>query len=321
MEQEKNDTAKVDDAARKTANCVYKYLFKNAPIRLVTTKLESGWKEMTEFHQYPLPVLRLLGEFAAGTLLLVSTIKFEGSVVLQLKGSGLIELLIVEVKNGRQIRAMAKIKSDVMVPDGITLQELINADNKGRCAMILDPAGRKPHEQPYMGVVALQGDTPAEILENYMANSEQLQTRLVLAADQDKIAGMLLQRMPEAGGEEVRDIDEDAWNRDCQLLATVKEGELLTPNSIEELVGKVYWQEELVRLAISAADFYCGCTREKTDNMLRSLGRKELEDILREEGKVEVRCHFCNKVQTYSEADVDALFAEEDKAATGKTDA
>ncbi len=293
-----------------TQNGVYKSIFKNAPIRLAVTDMTEGWPEMTEFHKYPLPVLVMLGEFAAGTLLLASTIKFEGSVVLQIQGSGPVSFLIVEVKNSCEIRCMAKVRNDAEVKHNAQVQDLINVDGKGKCVMILDPISRKENEPPYQGVVELKGLTVADILENYMLTSEQLQTRLKLAADKTRIAGILLQKMPETGGDVNVPKDTDAWNRNCQLLSTVKQKELLKPNHMPKLLHSVFWQEALLELSFTAVKFACGCTREKTDNMLRSLGQQEVEDILKAEGKVEVRCHFCNKVQTYTPEQAEALFTE-----------
>ncbi|MCD8339714.1 MAG: Hsp33 family molecular chaperone HslO, partial [Burkholderiales bacterium] len=207
-----------------------------------------------------------------------------------------------------EVRCMAKVRNGAKVKRNASVQEMINPDGKGRCAMILDPVGRRDDEPPYQGIVALQGDCVADILENYMLNSEQLETRLKLAADKTRIAGILLQKMPESESSLSPEQDSDAWTRNCQLLSTVTAKELLKPNHLPKLLHNVFWQEDLIELSFNPVEFTCGCTREKTDNMLRSLGQQEVEDILKAEGKVEVRCHFCNKVQTYTKEQAEALF-------------
>ncbi len=294
-------------------NSVYKYIFKNAPLRLVGAEMHDGWKEMIQFQHLPPAIVKLLGEFTAGTLLLASTIKFDGSVMLQVQGSGAIGLLVVEIRGGTQIRAMAKVRIDAVITENSSVQELINADNDGKCIMVLDPKDRKQDEAPYQGIVELKGNSVSEILENYMRTSEQLDTRIVLAANEEKIAGILLQKMPESGGKEAANEDADAWDRTCQLLNTATQKELLTPYYLPELIGKIFWQEDVAALGSKAVEFSCTCDREKTDNLLRSLGRADLEDILKTEGKIEVRCQFCNRVQLYTAEDVGKLFPEKDE--------
>ncbi len=294
-------------------NSVYKYIFRNAPLRLVGAEMHDGWKEMIQFQHLPPAIVKLLGEFTAGTLLLASTIKFDGAVMLQIQGSGAIGILVVEIRGGTQIRAMTKVRVDAVISENTPIQELINADNEGKCIMVLDPKDRKQDEPSYQGIVELKGNSVSEILENYMRTSEQLDTKIVLAADGEKIAGILLQKMPESGGKEAANEDADAWDRSCQLLNTATQKELLTPYYLPELIGKIFWQEDIADLGSKAVEFSCTCSRDKTDDLLRSFQKAELEEILKTEGKIEVKCQFCNQVQTYTADDIKALFADKDE--------
>ena len=164
-------------------NRMIKFLFEGAPVRGACVQMAEEWQEMIKFHHYPENVAALLGQFTAGALLLSSTIKFEGSLILQVKGSGPIAFIYAEVRNPMSVRAMAEIREGAEIKPEMDLQELINKDGKGLCALILDPKDRRPGVQPYQGMVSLESNSVAENLENYMAKSEQLETKLYLAAD------------------------------------------------------------------------------------------------------------------------------------------
>ena len=181
-------------------NRMIKFLFEGAPVRGACVQMAEEWQEMIKFHHYPENVAALLGQFTAGALLLSSTIKFEGSLILQVKGSGPIAFIYAEVRNPMSVRAMAEIREGAEIKPEMDLQELINKDGKGLCALILDPKDRRPGVQPYQGMVSLESNSVAENLENYMAKSEQLETKLYLAADSKKLGGLVIQKMPSVGG-------------------------------------------------------------------------------------------------------------------------
>lgn len=290
-------------------NRMIKFLFEGAPVRGACVQMAEEWQEMIQFHHYPENVAALLGQFAAGALLLSSTIKFEGSLILQVKGSGPIALIYAEVRNPMSVRAMAEIREGAEIKPDMDLQELINKDGKGLCALILDPKDRRPGVQPYQGIVPLESSSVAENLENYMAKSEQLETKLYLAADSKKIGGLVIQKMPSVGGNVTEISDPDAWGRILQLAHTVKADELLNVPATE-LLHRLFWQEKLVPVAETDITFECNCSRDRTDSMLLQLGKTECEDILKAEGKIEVTCRFCNRKQVYTPEQVAALFVE-----------
>jgi molecular chaperone Hsp33 len=288
---------------------ITKFLDEAGSVRGEIVSLEDEWQKMTAFQHYPLPVSRLLGEFTAGAVLLSGTIKFNGALILQVKGDGPVKMVVVEVRSNGTVRAMAKLAEGAEIAEDAGLQSLINRNGRGQCAIILDPYDRIPGTQPYQGVVALTGDRVASVLEGYMRQSEQLETSLWLTATDKKLAGLLVQKMPGIGGTAKGGSDEDTYNRLTQLAATITDKELLgLPRT--EVLRRLFWQESIRSLEEKAMKFDCNCTRERTDAMLKSLGRKELEDILRDEGKIQVTCQFCNKTQTYSPEDVALLFED-----------
>ena len=181
----------------------------------------------------------------------------------------------------------------------------------------LDPRTRSPSRQPYQGIVPFEGDSVAQVLEHYMGRSEQVPTRLWLAADASRATGLLLQRLPEEGGR-AAPVDADGWNRLCRLADTLQAPELLAlPAS--QVLHRLFWQEPLHGFDQRACHFACSCSRDKVASMLRMLGEAEVVSIITERGAVEVRCEFCNLAYGFDAVDCAALFTgEEPHSAPGQ---
>ncbi|MFO0102457.1 MAG: Hsp33 family molecular chaperone HslO [Betaproteobacteria bacterium] len=288
-----------------------KFLLSDAPVRGEVVRLAEVWQQVIEHHDYPAPVLALLGQMTAAAALLAANSKFNGALSRQIEGDGPVRLLVVECQPDFRLRATAKLRADAPVPADATLRTLVNAQGQGRCAITLDPQDRQPGQQPYQGIVSLTGDSIAHALESYMRQSEQLDTRLWLAADARAASGVLLQKLPAEGGRAAQARDTDAWDRTTTLAGTLTPPELLD-NDTEQLVRKLFWQERLEHGAAFAPRFECRCSRGRIGRMLLSLGRGEVEDILREQDRVEVTCDFCNQVQSFDAVDVGQLFATGD---------
>ncbi|VVC84162.1 Hsp33 family molecular chaperone HslO [Sideroxydans sp. CL21] len=273
-----------------------RFLFEHAPIRGEIVCLDAVWQNVIERHNYP-PVLRdLMGELCAAAVLLAATLKLKGSMILQIHGKGAVKLLVVECSGDLEVRATAKWEGDLLRG---TLQELVG---DGRFVITLDP---KDGNQAYQGIVALEGENVAEILQNYMTRSEQLETRLWLAADGKSAAGMLLQKLPE----QPESLDDDAWGRAAQIADTLKPEELLNVPA-SELVHLLYHEEDIRLFDAQDVVFRCTCSRENVARMLRMLGRGEVESIIAERGDVEVHCEFCNQRYVFDRVDADAVFAD-----------
>jgi molecular chaperone Hsp33 len=297
------------------ADTLLRFLFHDAPVRGEVVRLQASWRQMVANHRYPAPVARLLGEMTAAAALLAANIKFDGALILQIQGNGPVRLLVVEVQPGMRLRATAKLRETAVIGEDATLQQLTNPNGEARCAITLDPTGRRPGQQPYQGVVPLAGETIAEVLENYLRQSEQTESRLWLAADESAAAGVLLQKLPQEGG--VAKPDVDAWQRAGALTATLTREELLTLEA-EALAHRLYWEERLEHFPPAAPRFECNCSRERSGRMLLALGRDEAESILAERGDVEITCDFCNARYAFDAVDVGHLFAS---GATREADA
>ena len=203
--------------------------------------------------------------------LLATNIKFNGALIMQVYGDGPLQLLVVECQSDLSLRATAKVR-DEPIADDIELQDLLNRGGGGRFAITLDPTDPMPGQQPYQGIVPLEGSSVAEVLQTYMRQSEQLETRLWLASGSQSASGLLLQRLPDSGGMMVEASDEDVWSRLIALASTVRSDELLGL-APDHLLERLFWQESLVHHTRLTPRFACTCSRERIAKMLISLGQ------------------------------------------------
>ncbi len=290
-----------------------KFMFNSAPVRGEIVALHSTWREVLARRDYPAPIRTVLGEMMAAAALLSANLKFDGALVMQIHGDGPVKMLVVQCNSDLTMRATATVIGDI-APDA-TLTDLVNRGGGGRCAITLDPTDKMPGQQPYQGVVPLSDEngplnSMALILEQYMRKSEQLDTRLWLAADEEHAVGMLLQKLPGDGGIQPHpgEHDADTWDRVCHLGGTLTQTELLAADS-ETLLRRLFWQENLRRFEPATTRFLCTCSRGKVGSMLRMLGRDEVDSIIEERGDVEVHCEFCNERYEFDTVDVAQLFA------------
>ncbi|MDO9195982.1 Hsp33 family molecular chaperone HslO [Rhodoferax sp.] len=312
---------------------IHKFLFDGLPVRGVLVRLTDAWTEIlrrrasaSKSGAYPLPVQNMLGEMTAAATLMQSNIKFNGSLILQIFGDGPVKLAVVEVQPDFGLRATATVTGDI--PDQASLSMLVNVGNEGKCAITLDPKTKFPGQQAYQGIVPLFGDKHeklerlSEVLEHYMLQSEQLDTTLVLAADDKVAAGLLIQRLPLEGtgnlaGSLVSQANEDEiginehYNRIAILASTLKREELLTLDA-DTILRRLFWEETLTRFEPLAGEsgprFSCSCSRERVSNMILGLGMDEAQSIIAERGDIEVGCEFCGQQYHFDPIDVVQIF-------------
>jgi molecular chaperone Hsp33 len=308
---------------------LHKFIFDGLPVRGSIVRLTDAWTDILARRQanlasglWPPAVTDLLGEMAAAGALMQSNIKFNGALVLQIFGSGPVKLAVAEVRHDLSLRATAKVVGDVGV--NARLSDMVNQGNHGRCAITLDPKDRFPGQQPYQGVVPLHGDRRekleklSEVLEHYMLQSEQLDTKLVLAADSKVAAGLLIQRLPLEGegnlaGSMVSKANEDEiglnedYNRIAILAASLKREELLELD-VDTILQRLFWEEKLLRFAPQTPRFACSCSRERVVSMIRGLGVEEAQSILAERGVIDVACEFCAQQYQFDAVDAAQIF-------------
>jgi molecular chaperone Hsp33 len=307
---------------------LHKFLFDGLPVRGMLVQLTDVWQEVlkrraanAETGAYPEAVRHLLGEMTAASVLMQSNIKFNGALVMQIFGDGPLKLAVVEVQPDLSLRATAKVVGEL--GNASTLPEMVNVNNDGKCAITLDPLNKMPGQQPYQGVVPLFDDHRkklekfSDVLQHYMLQSEQLDTTLVLAANDTTAAGLLIQRLPikgeanlaaqaSMGDEDGIGLSED-YNRISILASSLTADELLSLDA-ETILRRLFWEEKLVHFEPLTPSFACSCSRERVSNMIRSLGTEEVESILAERGDVEVGCDFCGQQYRYDAVDAAQIF-------------
>jgi len=288
-----------------------RFLFESADVRGELVEISDTWRQILARREYPPAVQTLLGEMVAAAALLSANLKFDGMIVMQMHGDGPVRLLVVECDSELHLRATAKLAENAEIDEAATLQQLVNAHGNGRFVITLDPRDKLPGQQPYQGIVPLDGDSVAVVIENYMLRSEQLDTRLWLAADSLVSRGLLLQKLPREGGSAVAAGDDaDTWNHTVTLASTLRREEMLATD-IDTLLHRLFWEQTIRVFEPRHPRFQCSCTREKVGNMLKMLGRTEVESALAELGELAIDCDFCGQHYAFDKVDCAQLFATE----------
>lgn len=285
-----------------------RYMLAGTSVRAELASLDAGWAEVIARHSEQSNVLQKLGELSVAGILLAGTVKFDGSVILQIHGDGPIALMVTECDAAGAFRSTVKMRDGANVDPGASLTKLVNQSGRGRFALTLQPPAGGAGA-PYQGIVELGGATIARVLDRYMHRSEQIATRMWLAADQQRAVGLLLQQMPAEGAQAQMRHDEDAWPRMQMLADTLSPAELLSSRPAE-LIHRLFWQESPAPIDSKALRFSCRCNRGKVARMLKMLGRDEIQALVDERGEVEVRCDFCNSPYRFDAVDALAVFAD-----------
>ena len=275
-----------------------RFLFENADIRGETVGLGDAFADITAIHQYAPGVQQLLGEFLAAAVLLSTTLKFQGKLILQARSDGQVPLLMVECNSDLQVRAIARGAQEA------TSERFDQLLTGGQLAITIDPAGGKR----YQGIAPLAGDSLAHSLDAYFEQSEQLKTRFWLAADSNRAAGMLLQQLP-AQVEEEPELRQQQWDHTCALADTIRDEELLGLNA-EDFIYRLYHEDPVRLFEPAPVSFRCSCSRERTLNALSTLDPAEITELLEELGSITMDCEFCNQQYRFERNDLAGILGE-----------
>lgn len=284
-----------------------RFVFERAPVRGALVSLDAASRAILDCHPYPPALRRILAELLAATTLLASTVKFAGSLIVQLQGDGPVRLLVVECNDALELRATAQwdeAGTAAFGPDA-TLAELAGGATRGRLVITLDPKG---NGTIYQGIVTLETSSIAALIEHYLATSEQLASRLVLATDAGRAAGLLVQRLP-AGDVVWESRPDDTWTRAGESLTQIDPVILLAPGTTEALLADSFPSDDVRVFQPKNVTFRCSCSRERVERALRIAGREEIESILAERNDVVVTCEFCNHRYAFAETEARAVFA------------
>ncbi|NND69183.1 MAG: Hsp33 family molecular chaperone HslO [Halioglobus sp.] len=281
--------------SRSPADQSQRFLFEEADIRGESVRLGATYREILAIHEYAPGVSRLMGEFLAASVLLSNNLKFTGRLILQARSAGQVPLLMAECNNTLGVRGIARGAEEATASDNTLLLA------GGQLVITIEP----DKGQRYQGIVPIESGSLAASIDAYFEQSEQLRTRLWLAADGECAGGLLLQQLPAqvvpAAGPRA-----DQWQHACTLAATVEEDELLTLHT-QSLLGRLYHEDALRLFDPSPVRFECTCSRERTLNALSTLDPAEIEDILLEMGAVTMDCEFCQARYIFQREDLQEL--------------
>ncbi len=284
------------------ADTLARFVLERSAVRGALVSLDDACRDILGCHPYPPALNRALAELLAAAALLASTIKFKGTLILQLQGDGPVRLLVVECDARLTLRATAQWgDAATVLPADASLAELAGGPAQGRLAITLDPKDGGPL---YQGIVALEATSIATLIEHYLNTSEQIDSRMSLAAEGNRVRGLLLQRLPGAAPE-----DDGTWSRAIAQMDALVPRELLEAGGVEALLRTRFPDDDIRLFTPRPARFACSCSEERVANALRMIGRSEVESILAEQGLIGVTCEFCNRGYTFMADDARALFA------------
>ncbi len=272
-----------------------RFIFDKTDVRGEIVHLDDSYMQAVKNSDYPQPLKELVGQMMAATALLAATVKIKGKLNVQVQGEGPISLILVQCSSDHQIRSTAKWEGEL---DGLSLEQMVG---KAYIAITIEPDGDK---ERYQGVVQLHGEKIADAFEEYFKSSEQLATKVYLTANDETAAGLFLQKLP-ASEEGVK--DEDAWERMSQLASTITPEEL-SQLSVEDLIHRLFNQEDIRLFEPTTIEFKCSCSREKLEAVLKSIGIEDLKKLIEEKGNVEVDCEYCKEKYIFDTIDVEYLF-------------
>ena len=270
------------------------FLFEDQAVRGAVVSIDSGIDTMLGPREYPAGLRTIIAQACAAMPLLATHLKSEGKINLQFQGEGGVSLLVAQVDHELTVRGTAKFDERAERGDGSFTALLAD----GRLALILEP---KQGQQHYQAIVPVAGESLARALEAYFRQSEQLETRLLLAASEHRLTGVLVQRMPEQSGR-----DSDYWQHVGALLDTLSEEEMLA-EAASTILHRLFHGEDLRVFEPRPVALRCQCSHASISGMLVGLGRDELQPVLDERGEVEVTCEFCGRSYSYSPTEIETL--------------
>ncbi len=278
---------------------LYRYLFEHHQVRGELVQLDQTFRHMVAAQEYPAPVRQLRGELLVATSLLTATLKFECSITVQLQGNGPVSLAVINGDHQQQLRGVARWQGEL--PANPNLKALVG---DGHLVITISP----DEGERYQGIVSLESDSLASSLESYFAQSEQLATRIWIrtggTAAEPLAAGMLLQALPASGEQHA-----DEFDHLSKLTDTIKDEELFTLPA-EEILYRLYHEEEVRLFAPQAIQFRCTCSRERCEQALLQVGQVEVEAMIHEQGQIDMHCDYCGTHYQFDAIDAQALFAE-----------
>ena len=281
-----------------TTDYLRRFLFREASVRAERVRLEQTLAETFDRRSYPEPVADELAKALAATALLAATVKFEGRLTLQVRGQGLMPLLLTQALPDGGLRGLARVAENGVPINAMTTP----AELYGQAELVIAIAAERDGV-PYQGIVPIAEAGLEASIEHYFAQSEQIPTRILLSAVPGEAHGLLLQGMPTS--------DADTVEADFRMLAAALDARAQTDLvhlGDEMLVKRLFPEHDLELFAPTPVKFLCHCSRPRTAQMVHALGAEETERILEEEGAIDVDCEFCGARYRFDRLDVEQMF-------------
>jgi molecular chaperone Hsp33 len=277
------------------SDAVVPFVFETLPVRGALIQLQKSWQRMQLGHNYQTTVLETLGHSAAATGLIAQSLKFDGTITMQLNGDGPLAMLVMQCTSELELRGMASAPD---VESKASFEELVS---KARCAITVDAGAM---ERPYQGIVEVTGESLADSLENYYARSAQIPSHIQLVSEPSSCGGILLQQMPEKESPL-----EDDWRRLGLLAATLRPEDIADGVGID-LLAHLFAEDDVRVFRPQAAAFKCRCSKKRAENVLKMLGAEETAAACTETGRVDVTCEYCGRTRSFDAVDVSRLFSD-----------
>lgn len=297
---------------------IKKFFFPHRSARGIVVALDDVWQEIQSkrSHELDAVVNNLLGEMTAAALLMQASIKWKGSVVLQIRGEGRVKMAVSQAYPDGGLRCTASLDEMQSSPLSLAWSDWVNRHGKGICAVTLDPVDRVEGQRPYQGMISMNDehgqpyDNLSQALTFYMKRSEQIDTIMVLAANQHKAFGLMLQHVPETGGHgawsdvlpmDKHDMGDHEHFNHLSILASSLQGKEMLECEVDTILRRLFWEEELIEMESADSQhqikpyFFCTCSLERVKTMLVAMGQQECEEIIKEKGLIETNCDFCGQ--------------------------
>lgn len=282
-----------------------RFFIEDSPVRGEVVHLEEALQTILKQRDYVPAVQVLLGEMLCATALLASTLKIKGRISLQIQASGTFKWAMAECNHLGEVRALADYEQDprfLSAEDSSTVL-------KSLVSPVLFINFEPEFGERYQGIVPLDKANLAECLMQYYDLSAQIPTRIVLASNAERAGGLLIQLLPRNSEEEQQRVDEDLWPRVTMLTETLK-AEELTDLDVNEILYRLYNEEQVRLPEVEALRFGCTCSKERCANALMQIGVAAVRETLEHQNPITMDCQFCSTQYSFSAEEALGLFGE-----------
>ncbi len=278
---------------KQNTDFIQAFLFENADIRGKIVRLQTSTCKIMEQHNYPMVIRDILGELLLASVLLSSSLKYEGQLTLHIQSDGALKMLVAKCNHLSEIRGLAQWDEEA------NIDELKQAFFSGQLIITIE---NSRDNQRYQSVIDINHQTISSALETYFTQSEQVPTKIILAHDKEFFAGFLIQKMPSHSIEQL-----EFWQHVSILANTLTSDELIHWDN-ERLLKNIFHEENIRLFDTLPILFNCICSEEKSKNTLRLLGKQESTDYFLTNKILTVTCEYCNQQYNFTKSDIEQLF-------------